>query len=370
MNPLLSYLYWDPIREMFYLPLIGRPVMWYGFFFVTGIILGYFLIIPLFKQLLAKNRQLLLRDVCNWPALVHKLRKAEQQDIGKLSQLVKTFPEELKLKLKNQSIPESIKPKILEELNQYEIERGEWESLFPKAFYTLQELSQFLADRLLWFLLAGILIGARLGHVLFYEWPKFAAHPLDIIKIWEGGLASHGGTLGILIAVFAYIKLMQRSFPELNYLILIDLLAVPTGLAACLIRIGNFINQEIIGIPTSLPWAVIFGHPADGSAPVPRHPTQLYEALAYLLAFTLLYSIWNKKGPQLRQGFISGLFFMILFGARFFIEFTKQPLSSMIDENILQTGQYLSIPFIILGIFLFFIDSAASSVSPKQERNS
>lgn len=369
MNPLLSYLYWDPVREIFYIPLIGRPVMWYGLFFVSGIILGYFLIIPLFKQILSKTPQLLLRDVCNWPILVHKLRKAEQQDIGKLSQLVKTFPSELRIKLKNQSIPDSIKPKILDELNQYGIERSEWESLFPKAFFSLHELSLNLADRLLWFLLAGILIGARLGHVFFYEWPKFAANPLDILKIWEGGLSSHGGTIGILIAVFAYIRVMQRSYPELNFVTLIDILAVPTGLAACLIRVGNFVNQEIIGIPTTVPWAVIFGHPADGSAPVPRHPTMLYEALAYFLSFLFLYTIWKKRGVQLRQGFISGLFFMMLFGARFFIEFTKQPLSAMIEENVLQTGQYLSIPFIMFGIFLFFVDTTESPVSPKQEHN-
>lgn len=352
MMPILSYLYWDPVREMFTLPFVERPVMWYGFFFVMGLVIGYFIIISVFQKKLSQTPHLLMRDVSNWNVLVRQLRLANQEDIGKLTQLEKTFPKELLSKLKNQSIPESFKIKILEELNQYSIERKEWEKMFPKAFYSLKELSAYLADKLLWCLLGGILIGARLGHVFFYEWPWFAAHPLDIIKIWEGGLASHGGTIGILISVALYIHWMGRHFPELKFITVVDALAVPTGLAACLIRIGNFVNQEIIGIPTTLPWAVVFAHPADGGAAVPRHPTQLYESIAYLFTFIFLYTLWRKKGDTLRQGTISGLFFILTFGSRFFIEFTKKPLSSMIDENFLQTGQYLSIPFILLGLFL------------------
>ncbi len=354
MAQVLSYLYWDPVREMFYIPLIERPVMWYGFFFVLGLMIGYYIMIRVFERKLAQTPQLLMRDVGNWNVLMRQLRRALQEDIGKLSELVKTFPKELTIKLKNQSNTETIKLKVLDELNQYGIERKEWEKLFPKAFFTLKELSVSLADKLLWFLIAGILIGARLGHVFFYEWPRFSSHPIDILKVWEGGLASHGGTIGILIAVFAYLKVIGRQFPELKFIVMLDALSVPTGLAAYFIRIGNFVNQEIIGVPTSLPWAIIFGHPADGSPSVPRHPTQLYEAMAYLGIFIFLYTLWKRKAEQLRPGVISGLFFILTFGSRFFFEFTKKPLSSMIDEHFLQTGQYLSIPFIMLGIFLLF----------------
>jgi len=133
-----------------------------------------------------------------------------------------------------------------------------------------------------------------------------------------------------------------------------DSLCVPIGLAAYFIRIGNFVNQEIIGVPTSLPWAIIFGHPADGGAPIPRHPAQLYEAFAYLGTFFIIYALWYKKSEQLKEGVITGLFFILAFGSRFLVEFVKVPLSSTFDESFLQTGQVLSIPFILLGVYLLY----------------
>lgn len=209
-------------------------------------------------------------------------------------------------------------------------------------------------------------MGARLGHVFFYQWPYFSKHPGDILKVWEGGLASHGGTIGIILGVAIYLRLMRSSFPELGFINLVDMLCIPIGLAAFFIRMGNFVNQELFGLPTTLSWAVIFGHPSDGSAPVPRHPAQIYEGIAYLATFALIYTLWRKKGNQLRQGFLSGIFFICIFGARFVVEFVKTPLSNTLDESFLQAGQLLSIPFILLGVYLlFFGEKKTTARSPK-----
>ncbi len=208
-----------------------------------------------------------------------------------------------------------------------------------------------LTDSLVWFVVGGTVIGARLGHVFFYEWPRYSQNPLDIFKVWEGGLASHGGVIGILLALFLYKITVLKNFKYISYIDLLDMLCIPTAFAAFFIRIGNFVNQEILGTETNLPWAVIFGDPLDYSPIVPRHPVQLYEAFAALFTFFLLYAIW-KKNPKLKSGIISGLFFILIFGSRFIFEFFKMPSSLMIDESWLQTGQLLSIPCILAGFLL------------------
>jgi prolipoprotein diacylglyceryltransferase len=167
-------------------------------------------------------------------------------------------------------------------------------------------------------------------------------------------LASHGGVAGVMIALFLYQRSIRKQYPEFTFIGLLDMLAVPAPLASFCIRMGNFFNQEILGTPTNVPWAIIFGDPADGSVPQPLHPAQLYEAFAYLITFVILYSLWRKKGLSLRPGLMIGLMFIMIFGARFFVEFFKAHLSSIIDESFLQMGQYLSIPFVLLGIVFCF----------------
>ncbi len=216
----------------------------------------------------------------------------------------------------------------------------------------LNSIAYNYLDKLLWFIVIGTLIGARLGHVFFYEWPRYSANPIEILKIWEGGLASHGGTLGVIVAVYFYAKLKQREFPEISFLGLCDLLTIPAAFICVFIRFGNFINQEILGTATTLPWAVTFGHPADGSIPIPRHPVQLYEAIAYLATLGILWQVWKRKSELLPDGFMTGLLFVLIFGSRFFLEFFKEHQSIMIDENFIQTGQLLSLPFVIAGIAL------------------
>lgn len=219
---------------------------------------------------------------------------------------------------------------------------------------SINELSRQLVDQLTWYVVIGTIIGARLGHVFFYDWEFYSVHPLEIFKVWEGGLASHGGTVGVFIAMVIYYRtIIRKALPEITFLGLLDLFCVPVPLASCFIRLGNFMNQEIIGPPTTVPWAVIFGHPFEAAEAVPRHPTQLYEALAYLFTFAILCYLWNKKRDLLPPGTIVGWMFLLIFGSRFFIEFVKLPQELYPQATAwLQTGQYLSLPFILAGLLL------------------
>lgn len=214
------------------------------------------------------------------------------------------------------------------------------------------EKATALTEKLLWFVVIGTIVGARLGHVFFYEWPRYSQDIPSIFKIWEGGLASHGGVIGILTALYLYKKICLKNFPWISYIDIVDMLSIPTALVACFIRLGNFMNQEILGKETTVPWAIIFENPSDRSPIVPRHPVQLYEAISALLTFILLLTLWKKTGGNLRRGLISGLFFILIFGSRFVIEFWKLSFSLMIDESYFQTGQLLSLPCIAFGILL------------------
>lgn len=226
-----------------------------------------------------------------------------------------------------------------------------------------EESAYFLTDRLTWYIVLGTVIGARLGHVFFYDWDFYRNDPVEIFKIWKGGLASHGGVLGVIVGLLLFRKSIADRFPKLTLITLFDLLVIPSGLVGCCIRIGNFFNQEIVGPATDLPWAVLFAHPMEGVAPLPRHPTQLYEAFAYLGIFLFLGFLWKKHKGQLRPGYLSGLFFILLFSARFLIEFIKLPQSSIMDESFIQMGQLLSLPFIGFGLILFFFGKKFKSVS-------
>lgn len=199
-------------------------------------------------------------------------------------------------------------------------------------------------DRLLLYMLAGTVIGARLGHVLFYDPGYYFGHPLEILKVWQGGLASHGGALGILAALYLY----ARRHPKEPYLWLLDRIAVPVALAGFFIRFGNLFNSEIIGVPTQAPWAFIFAR-ADL---VPRHPAQLYEAIGYGLIFVMLFALYRKQGTRLPRGFLLGLFLMSVFTFRFFVEFVKVRQAAFGEALPLSMGQLLSIPMILAGAAL------------------
>ncbi|MBS0654268.1 MAG: prolipoprotein diacylglyceryl transferase [Verrucomicrobia bacterium] len=206
-------------------------------------------------------------------------------------------------------------------------------------------------DKLSWYLFVGLIVGARLGHVFFYDWPYYKAHPAKIVAVWEGGLASHGAAIGVLIALLLFWRRHKSDIPSLSLKKLLDFLSIGAAFAAGCIRIGNFFNQEILGTYTTAWTAVWFGHPAEAWAKMPCHPVQLYEA-AFYFSLCIVLLIINKIRSA-KDGFLAGLFFVTLFTFRFFIEQIKLPQTAT-DATGLHMGQWLSVPFIILGLCLLF----------------
>ena len=216
---------------------------------------------------------------------------------------------------------------------------------------------KWLGTLLLW-VMAGTVIGARLGHVFFYEWDVYSQDPIRILYIWEGGLASHGGTIGVIIGVLCFSWITAKRSPLWTF----DRLVIPIALVGALIRIGNLMNHEIYGHPTDAPWAFRFitninawMHGADPIFSQPSHPTQLYEAAWYLALFGLLMWMYWKRNAEGRPGLIFGVFLTLLFAGRFAIEYLKNNQVGF-EDNMVQTwgmnmGQALSIPFILIGLF-------------------
>lgn len=216
-----------------------------------------------------------------------------------------------------------------------------------------KQRAKALAEKALLYSVIGTIVGARLGDVLFYQnLYTIFSDPLSIFRIWEGGLASHGGAVGVLIAFWLLFRKVKKEYPKLLFPRLLDLFCIPIALTAGFIRLGNFFNQEILGTKSSLPWAVVFGHPADGGPPVPRHPVQLYESLWYFIVSVFLYVIWKKDPALRRKGKLIGLFLILVFGFRILIEQVKEEQSAWFSSSWMTMGQWLSIPFIIFGIVL------------------
>jgi prolipoprotein diacylglyceryl transferase len=222
--------------------------------------------------------------------------------------------------------------------------------------YVKENVSIQLLNKLFIYVFIGTLVGARLGQVFFYEFGYYKNHLLEIIlpfKIsngkfeWTGyqGLASHGGAIGILIALALYCKKYKQSF-----LWTIDKLVIVVALAGFFIRTGNLFNSEIIGKPTTVPWAFVFERIDN----IPRHPAQLYEALCYLFIFFVLRHIYGKKWQQLKKGFLFGLFLVLVFAVRFLIEYLKENQETFENALPLNLGQILSIPFILIGLYFIF----------------
>lgn len=223
--------------------------------------------------------------------------------------------------------------------------------IFIKENMPLEKL-----EKLLIYIVIGIVLGARLGHCFFYEPAYYFNNPIEILlpikKIGDTykfigfqGLASHGGTIGVLIAIGIYCKKHK-----INFLWVLDKVAIVAPIVAAFIRFGNFMNSEIYGRPTNGNWGIVF----QRDDLIPRHPTQLYEAFSYLLIFGILFAIYNKK-KETPYGFILGTALVLIFLARFIIEFFKENQVGFEDGMTINMGQILSIPFIIIGLILIFI---------------
>ena len=215
---------------------------------------------------------------------------------------------------------------------------GSW---ILKRIYIREGKDFEVLESLFIYIILGAAIGARLVHCLFYDPTYYLSHPLKIFAIWEGGLASHGGVMGVLLATWLFSLKYKESF-----MWLLSRLAIPAALSGSAIRIGNLMNSEIVGKPTDVPWAVVFERIDN----LPRHPSQLYESIAYFTIFISLLLVYRAVKPSFATKILPALWFLTIFTVRFFLEFVKTKQASYNVDQLLTTGQWLSIPFILLGL--------------------
>ena len=222
--------------------------------------------------------------------------------------------------------------------------------------YRDRKISEDKFTPLFFYCVIGITLGARLGHCIFYDWSYYQNHLIEMILPirqfpgegwkWIGykGLASHGGTLGLIIALWLYCRKTK-----MHYMDVLDMIAVATPIGACCIRLANLMNSEIIGKPTDMPWAFVF----EQVDMLPRHPAQLYEAIAYFIFFLGMIYLYKKSdhGQKLHRGFFFGLCLTEIFVFRFFVEFLKENQVDFENTMTLNMGQWLSVPFVIIGIY-------------------
>jgi phosphatidylglycerol---prolipoprotein diacylglyceryl transferase len=234
-----------------------------------------------------------------------------------------------------------------------------WYGLFfASAFLISQQIMYFIykkerrpikeIDTLTIYMVVATIVGARLGHVLFYNPMYYFHNPHKIIMTWEGGLASHGGVIGILIGIYLFARKTNVS-----YFWALDRISIVAALTFCMIRLGNLMNSEMIGIPTNLPWAFIFTSKDN----LPRHPGQLYEAIHYFMSFIVLFWAWYRQKDRMKNGFLFSWSLIILFSFRFIDEFFKINQEQFEDGMILNMGQILSIPFILTGILILILNT-------------
>lgn len=229
--------------------------------------------------------------------------------------------------------------------------------LIIARFFKKENIDVKLVDNLTVYMGIGTLLGARLGHCLFYEPEKYLANPIEMLKIWEGGLASHGAGIGILLSLFFFVRKYKRP-----YLWILDRIVIVVALSGFFIRIGNLMNSEIFGDATTVPWAFKFVSYDN----VPRHPTQIYEALSYLVIFLLLTRFYYKKDGNPKHGIIFSIFLISLFVVRFLIEFIKMEQVGFEQDMLLNMGQLLSIPFILFGFGLLLYIKSRKQNTPTE----
>ena len=215
-------------------------------------------------------------------------------------------------------------------------------------------------DKLWIYVAIATIIGARMGHCIFYDWAYYSQHPLEMVLpvrfapefkfTGYQGLASHGAAIGIIIGLWYYSKKISKK----PILWILDRVVIPVALAAFFIRTGNLMNSEIVGLPTDLPWGFRFVNSGLDHPEIPRHPAQLYEALFYLFSFFVLMHLYWKTNVKKRMGFLFGSFLILIFSARFIIEFVKEVQEPWEADMILNMGQLLSIPFILTGLFMLW----------------
>lgn len=399
----LSFLYWDPQPIAFTLPFFNHPIAWYGILFAGGFFLGFLLLRSLLEKFFSSRPEYTFEDIKDW----EQFKQIDPKLYGGGKK-----PESF-LKRCNELLMKELEPIDLHSFNKREkallqfaknwFEPSSYQKLanrlllekkHPLFFQALRNRASQFTEKLAFYLMLGTVLGARIGHLLFYEnWTHYLRHPLLIFKTWEGGLASHGGLIGIALALLIFLRRWKKKIPSLSFFLLLDFLVAPAFLCGMFIRLGNFINQEIVGKVTSVPWAVVFKSPAGGLLPLPRHPVQLYEAFFYLAAFLFFLYFFpslfsqayrkllskesdsaaisnmsnypgemgqyggHKNSQNLKTcgiGMASSYAITLTFLFRFFIEFFKEEQSRYLFLPYFTMGQYLSLPMIFLGIFFLF----------------
>ncbi len=380
---MFGFIYWDPNPAVFnfLLPFIHRPLMWYGVLFALGFISGYFIFRYCWLRSLLFSLKFSKQDIICWPLFLQK-----KHTTSYLQMLFKTFSLKVKQfcqqKPYQENVPEEIKKEVIQAIN-HTVNHPMELPKFPKtesslicfarkymSVFQLEKVRAFLEiddslqpwilpfkkrntiliERLTTYLIIGMLIGAKLGDFLFYQnWRTILQNPQAIFAFWEAGLASHGAALGILATLWLFCHKHKFSM-----LYVVDLVVIPTPLVGAFIRLGNLINQEILGVPTDLPWGVVFLHPIGSAAIVARHPVQLYEAFSYVILTAYLFFLWKKEPSLVHKGRITGWFFISVFSVRFILEFFKEEQSAYMLYAPFKMGQILSIPFILLGTWLLY----------------
>ena len=247
--------------------------------------------------------------------------------------------------------------------------------LITQRIFKHEKISELWLDKLFMYTVIGAVVGARLGHCLFYEWQllpepvtflgmsfKYGNHylssPWELLYVWRGGLASHGGAIGIIVAMILYDKNISKK----GIVWIFDRLLVGVALCGASIRLGNLMNSEIYGNATSLPWGFIFVRTGETQ---PMHPTQIYEILYCLATFVILWWLYWKKEAYKRSGLIFGVFLIGVFGSRFLLEFIKLNQEAFESSMPINMGQILSLPFILWGIYLITKALRTSPVTKK-----
>lgn len=219
-----------------------------------------------------------------------------------------------------------------------------------KKIFTEEGVEIEVLDSLFMYSMISMIIGARLGHVFFYDWAYYSQHLSEIPKIWQGGLASHGAAVGMILTFIYFAKHVAKK-PAFWVL---DRMSLTVALAGVFIRLGNLMNSEIIGKATDLPWAFVFVKAYVADPMTPRHPSQLYEALGYLITFIVLYYIFMKTDKKKYLGYVFGVFLVLLWSVRFAVEFVKENQEAFEDSMALNMGQLLSIPLILVGVYIIY----------------
>ncbi len=218
--------------------------------------------------------------------------------------------------------------------------------LIMQKIFAKEGIAIEVLDKLATYMVVATVVGARLGHCLFYQPDYYLSNPIEILKIWEGGLASHGAAIAIILGLWLFARYQKKP-----YLWVLDRIVIVVALAGVFIRTGNLMNSEIYGHITDMPWGFIFVRAGEFE---PKHPTQIYEALSYLIIFAYLLYYYFKTDGKPASGRIFGIFLVTLFGMRFLIEFLKEDQVAFEAGMSLNMGQLLSIPFVLCGSYLIY----------------